>query len=44
VAEVLVGLLDGDPNSYLSRNPAWEPELGTDGRFTMADLVEIARA
>jgi Animal haem peroxidase len=44
VAEVLVGLLDCDPNSYLSRDPAWEPELGPDGRFTMADLVEIARA
>ena len=26
VAEVLVGLLEGDPQSYLSRWPAWTPE------------------
>ncbi len=45
VAEVLVGLLEGDPTSYLSRDPAWRPEeLGTRGTFRMADLVEIAQA
>jgi hypothetical protein len=44
VAEVLVGLLEGDPNSYLSRKPAWQPvELDTGGSFRMADLVEIAQ-
>jgi hypothetical protein len=44
VAEVLVGLLEGDPTSYLGREPAWRPtELGTGGRFKMADLVEIAQ-
>jgi Animal haem peroxidase len=44
VAEVLVGLLKGDPTSYLSRNPAWRPtELGTGGTVQMADLVEIAQ-
>lgn len=43
VAEVLVGLLEGDPSSYLSRKPAWRPEeLGTGGDFTMADLVDFA--
>jgi Animal haem peroxidase len=45
VAEVLVGLIAADPQSYLSRDPAWRPvELGTGGRFGMADLIEIARA
>jgi hypothetical protein len=44
VAEVLVGLVAGDPTSYLSRDPAWRPkDLGTDGDFRMADLVGIAR-
>jgi hypothetical protein len=44
VAEVLVGLLEGDPTSYLSRKPTWKPEeLGTGGEFEMADLVEIAQ-
>ena len=43
VAEVLVGLLEGDPSSYLSMEPAWQPaEFGTDREFTMADLVEFA--
>ena len=42
VAEVLVGLLEADPHSYLSQAPAWTPELpGSDGDFTMADLVRF---
>ena len=43
VAEVLVGLLESDPTSYLARRPAWRPTLGRDGDFTMADLIEVAR-
>jgi Animal haem peroxidase len=44
VAEVLTGLLEGDPTSYLSARPDWTPtELGTGGRFAMADLVRIAQ-
>jgi hypothetical protein len=44
VAEVVVGLLQGDPTSYLGARPSWRPEeLGTGGRFAMADLVEIAQ-
>jgi hypothetical protein len=44
VAEVLAGLLEGDPTSYLGRQPDWRPEeLGTGGSFRMADLVEIAQ-
>jgi hypothetical protein len=44
VAEVLVGLLVADATSYLSKEPTWEPELGTGGRFTMADLIEFVRS
>ena len=45
VAEVLVGLLEGDGNSYLSAEPTWTPELpvARDGSFTMADLVRFAQ-
>jgi len=42
VAEVLVGLLEGDPESYLRRHADWKPELpGTGGDFTMPDLVRF---
>ena len=43
VAEVLVGLLADDRNSYLSKKPSWRPDLGSGGDFTMADLVRIAQ-
>ncbi len=41
VGEVFVGLLEGDPNSFLSRQPDWVPTLpsATPGDFTMADLL-----
>jgi hypothetical protein len=42
VAEVLLGLLDGDPLSFLSVEPNWTPELEVDGEFTMADLIRFA--
>ena len=44
VAEVLVGLLKGDPTSFLRLPPAWKPELpaAQPGRFTMADLLRFA--
>lgn len=44
VAEVLVGLLKGDPTSFLRVAPAWKPELPSaqPGRFTMADLLRFA--
>ena len=45
VAEVLVGLLEGDPSSYLGREPSWRPgELGTGRDFTMAELVTFTQA
>ena len=44
VAEVLVGLLKGDPSSFLRQAPAWKPELpaATPGTFTMAGLLRFA--
>jgi len=41
VGEVLVGLLDHDPNSFRALQPDWRPELPsrTAGTFTIADLV-----
>jgi hypothetical protein len=44
VAEVLVGLLEGDAQSYLSQSPTWKPHFlpaKTAGDFTMADLVKF---
>jgi heme peroxidase len=45
VAEVLLGLLQADPESYLRKDPGWRPELprGHDHSFTMADLVRFAQ-
>ncbi len=47
VAEVLIGLLDGDPASYLSAEPTWQPtknQFGApaDGKFFMVDLLRFA--
>ena len=42
VAEVIAGLLEADRSSYLHED-GWKPELGPNGRFTMADVVKIAR-
>jgi hypothetical protein len=41
VAEVLIGLLAGDPLSYLSVAPNWRPTLDSHrpGRFTLSDLI-----
>jgi hypothetical protein len=42
VAEVLLGLLKGDPFSFLSVEPNWKPWLGTTpGEFGMPDLVRF---
>ena len=48
VAEVFIGLLEGDNMSYLAQNPFWKPCLEcfepyrTGKHFTMADLIKIA--
>jgi hypothetical protein len=46
VAEVLIGLLAGDPLSYLSEEPNWVPDLlpaATAGTYSLSDLVNLAR-
>ena len=40
VAEVFIGLLQGDRGSYLQQTPTWTPTLGQD--FSMADLLRFA--
>ncbi|MFC8732242.1 heme peroxidase family protein [Luteimicrobium sp. NPDC057192] len=44
VAEVLIGLLHGDPLSFLSVDPTWKPTLPSRvaGTFTLSDLVNFA--
>jgi len=44
VAEVLLGLLEADPDSYKNAEPGWRPELPFSrlGHFSMADLVVFA--
>ena len=47
VAEVLVGLLQRDPNSYLFLSPGWKPTpplAPVAGQFTFADLLRYAGA
>jgi hypothetical protein len=44
VAEVLLGLLKGDPFSFVNVEPAWVPDLGeTPGMFGMVDLVKFVQ-
>ncbi|UOE52296.1 heme peroxidase family protein [Mucilaginibacter sp. SMC90] len=48
VAEVFIGLLEGDNTSYISQNPFWKPTLPcwepyrNNKHFTIADLTRIA--
>jgi hypothetical protein len=47
VAEVLVGLLQRDPNSYLYLDAAWKPApplAPASGQFTFVDLLKYAGA
>ena len=48
-AEVLIGLLDGDPTSYLRMEPTWKPPglvgeapIGQPGDITLGDLLHFA--
>lgn len=44
VAEVLIGLLQSDPTSYLVMNPTWQPTLQHPGPgFHMVDFLTYAR-
>ena len=42
VAEVIVGLIRGDRQSYLRQDPDWTPTYGSGGDFTVVDLLEAA--
>lgn len=42
VAETLIGLLELDEESYLGHNRDWAPTLGSNGVFTMKDLLTMA--
>jgi len=42
VAEVLIGLLLGDPHSFLSQWPTWKPSFAEKGRFGMPQLIKAA--
>lgn len=46
VAEVLIGLLDGDGSSYRNAEEEWQPALPglPAGQFTLADLLRFAKA
>jgi hypothetical protein len=47
MAEVLVGLLQRDPNSYLYLDPSWKPAppiASETGKFSFADLLKFAGA
>jgi hypothetical protein len=43
LAEVFVGILQGDSNSFLAQNPTWTPDLPakTADTFTMVDLLNF---
>jgi Animal haem peroxidase len=43
VAEVFIGLLQGDRQSFLRQDPNWEPTLGAEpGKFGIGDLLKVA--
>jgi hypothetical protein len=44
IAEVLLGLITADPNSYWHADDDWKPTLPAtqEGQFTMADLLSFA--
>ena len=44
VGEVLIGLIQSDPASYVVAKPKWQPTLGTTrGSFRMVDFLRFAR-
>ena len=43
VAEVIIGLLQSDPGSYLSAQPGWQPTLPGGAGFRMTDFLAFAR-
>jgi hypothetical protein len=43
VAEVMLGLLQGDPQSYLNQEPDWSPDFAVNNRFSMVELLRMAK-
>ena len=46
VADVFIGLMQGDPTSYLRQDVSWVPSLPSAagaGKFAMTDLLQFAR-
>jgi hypothetical protein len=45
VGEVIIGLMELDPSSYLGAQPDWQPTLPSQvpGQFTIEDLLRYAR-
>ena len=42
VAEVIIGLISGDHQSYLQQEPDWTPTYGSSDNFTIVDLLTKA--
>jgi hypothetical protein len=42
VAEVFIGLLYGDGNSFVNVFPGWIPEIGKGANFDLTDMVKFA--
>ncbi len=42
VTEVILGLIQGDSQSYLRQDPDWTPTYGSGDAFTIVDLLEAA--
>jgi hypothetical protein len=42
VAEVIIGLIQGDSQSYLRQDPDWTPTYGPNESFTTVDLLKAA--
>ena len=44
VSDVVFGLVEGDPNSLLSKEPDWKPKLTSrvEDNFTVGDLLRLA--
>jgi hypothetical protein len=39
----MIGLLQGDPTSYLNQEPDWSPDLAVNNRFSMVELLKFAK-
>ncbi|MEO7234172.1 MAG: hypothetical protein ABIW80_02230, partial [Lapillicoccus sp.] len=44
VGEVIIGLIQGDSQSYLTQDPEWTPTYGVGGTFGITDLLTKAGA